>query len=124
LTRNRCIACGADSIRLSSLFASRRRNIGCANCGTRFEAVIPPWPYHIANYVLWSLGSVALPVGIIMWSGGNGMLFLELAAALVLVAVGVQLWLARLAVLQRVSDSGQPIYQRRFVNESFDSDPR
>jgi hypothetical protein len=84
---------------------------------------VPRWPYHLANFVLGILGSLAVPVGIIMWVAGQGMLFLWMCAALVVAAIGVQIWFSRISVLQRVGES-EPIYKRRFQNESMDSDAR
>ena len=123
LTRNQCVACGVDTARLSRLYTRRRQNFTCPNCGTRLAWVVPRWPYHVANLGLGLLGSLAAPVGIFMWIVGQGLLFLWLSAALMVVAIGIHIWLGRISVLQRAGES-EPAYRRRFQNESFDSDPR
>lgn len=58
-----------------------------------------------------------------MWAAGKGMLFLWICGALVIVAIGVQIWFGRISALQRAGES-EPTYRPRFQNDSFDSDAR
>ena len=59
-----------------------------------------------------------------MWAAGKGALFLWLVAGFIVIAIGIQIWLARISVLERVPQADEPIYQRRFHDDTFDSAPR
>jgi hypothetical protein len=108
-----CLGCGARTIRISRFSTRRRGTFTCPNCGEKFEKIIPPVPYYLANLALGILASLAVPGVFLLWFSGNWLSIPAVLALLVFGNLGVQIWFSRIAVVQR-PDETEPVYKRRF----------
>jgi hypothetical protein len=108
---------------LSLLNVRRRREFTCPPCGAKLEIVVPGWPYHLATWTVSIVGSLMVPLFLLLVFARQLFWGVALIALLVVMMLGSNVFLRRLAMVWR-ADSNDPVYQRRFENKSFDSDSR
>jgi hypothetical protein len=105
-SRRDCPVCGADSIRLSVLNVRRRRPVTCVSCGAKLEITVPSLPYSLITWTAAILGSMLVPVLLVMMlyrQWGSIALSIALLFALIF---GSNEFLNRRATVQRAPEPG------------------
>ena len=102
-SRRKCPACEAESIRLSVINVRRKRQVTCASCGAKLEVVVPPGIYSLISLTAAILGSMLVPVLImLMFEKRWAMIALSIALLFVLIFGSNEL-LNRQATVQRAT---------------------
>jgi uncharacterized protein (DUF983 family) len=65
-SRRNCPACGADSVALSLSNVRRKRRVTCTQCGAKLEIIVPAGPYALVTWTAVILGSMLVPVLIML----------------------------------------------------------
>ena len=100
-SRRDCPACGADTVRLSLANVRRKRQATCPQCGAKLEIVIATGLYTLVTLTPVVLGSMLLPVMImLMFEKRWAMITLAMALLFALIFGSNEL-LNRRATVQR-----------------------